>query len=103
MSGTRVIANSTTAASESCSGIRHRLMSRCERSLVGRLASMRYEFQISIFPRAIVPVRDRGLGQEDSSGPPLLSNRLLVGPRTQKNVSEEFPTKKACSADDQRD
>jgi len=41
MSGIRVIANSATAASESCSGIRHRLMSRCERSLVGRGASMR--------------------------------------------------------------
>jgi len=38
----RVIPNSATAASESCSGIRHRLMSRCERSLVGRGASIRF-------------------------------------------------------------
>ncbi len=41
MTGIRVIPNSATAASESCSGIRHKLMSRCERSLVGRGASMR--------------------------------------------------------------
>src|SRR5260370_16899973 len=45
-SGTSVIANRATAASESCSGIRHRLMSRCERSLVGLGASMGYEFKL---------------------------------------------------------
>src|SRR5713101_2923564 len=39
MSGIRVIPNSATATSESCSGIRHRLMSRCERSLVGRIGA----------------------------------------------------------------
>src|SRR5580700_4222616 len=36
MSAIRVSPNSAVAASESCSGIRHKLMSRCERSLVGR-------------------------------------------------------------------
>src|ERR1022692_295490 len=45
ISGTSVIPNSATAVSESCSGIRHRLMSRCERSLVGREASIGCEFQ----------------------------------------------------------
>src|SRR5260370_741294 len=36
MSGIRVIPNNATATSESCTGIRHRLMSRCERCLAWR-------------------------------------------------------------------
>src|ERR1022692_2895822 len=43
MSGIRVIPNNATAASESCSGIRHKFMSRCERSLVARGAGIRDE------------------------------------------------------------
>src|ERR1035438_9521222 len=101
MSGTRVTANSATAASESCSGSRQRVISRCERSLVARGLSMRCELQTSIFPRAVVPVPDRGPRQEDSSGRPLLSNRLLVGLRRQKNGSEEFPKRKEWSSDEQ--
>jgi hypothetical protein len=50
MSGIRVIANSAAAASESCSGIRHRLMSRCERSFVGREASIRGELLGTTLP-----------------------------------------------------
>src|ERR1700730_13156918 len=43
MSGRRVSPNSAVAASESCSGIRHKLMSRCERSLVSREENIRGE------------------------------------------------------------
>ena len=50
MSGIRVSPNSAVAASESCSGIRHRLMSRCERSLVGRGASIRGELSGTTLP-----------------------------------------------------
>lgn len=46
MSGIRVSPKSATAANESRSGIRHRLTSRCERTLVGRGASIRCEFQM---------------------------------------------------------
>jgi hypothetical protein len=44
MSGIRVMANNATARSESCKGIRHKLMSRWELSLVARGAGIRGEF-----------------------------------------------------------
>src|ERR1700733_6902366 len=51
MSGIKVIPKSATAPSESCSGIRHKLMSRCELSLVARGAAVRSERLISTCQR----------------------------------------------------
>src|SRR5580692_8723552 len=91
MSGIRVIPNSATAASESCSGIRHRLMSRCERSLVGRGASIRCDFNAFIFRKAIAPGQDQEPRHDDSLEGPSLSNRLKTKCRTKKYGSGSVP------------
>src|ERR1700688_4912057 len=66
-----------TAASESCSGIRHRLMSRCERSFVGRGASIGYDCQTS-FRRAIAPGRGPIVEAERQLGAPSLSTGFVA-------------------------